>query len=137
MREDGRVLGVITLEIVRALAMNPAAVDVTVALDLMTPSVSIVETDDVHTALEKMLASGQRELIVLDEKGLIAGFLDEAEIQAAYHRITTSAQGRGPSKVARAPIDLGRWRRASVQILQDVAVCEHPASKSSRWRTSS
>jgi CIC family chloride channel protein len=93
MREDGRVLGVITLEVVRTLAMNPAAVDVTVALDLMIPSISILETDDVHTALEKMLASGQRELLVLDEKGLIVGFLDEAEIHAAYHRVTSRAAG--------------------------------------------
>jgi chloride channel protein, CIC family len=93
MREDGRVLGVITLEVVRTLAMNPAALDVTVALDLMTPSISILETDDVHTALEKMLASGQRELVVLDEKGLIAGFLDEAEIHAAYHQVTSHAAG--------------------------------------------
>jgi hypothetical protein len=40
-----------------------------------------------------MLASGQRELVVLDEKGLIAGFLDEAEIHAAYHQVTSHAAG--------------------------------------------
>ena len=91
MHEDGRVLGVITSEVVRTLAMNPGALDVTVALDMMTPSISIRETDDVHTALEKMLASGQRELIVLDENGVISGFLDEAEIHAAYHRVTSKA----------------------------------------------
>jgi CIC family chloride channel protein len=96
LRGDGRVLGVITSEVVRTLAMNPAALDVTVALDLMRPSVSVLETDDVHTALEKMLASGQRELVVVDETGLIAGFLDEAEIHAAYHRVTSKTRNGSP-----------------------------------------
>jgi chloride channel protein, CIC family len=96
LRGDGRVLGVITSEVVRTLALNPAALDVTVALDLMRPSISVLETDDVHTALERMLASGQRELVVVDEAGLIAGFLDEAEIHAAYHRVTSKTRNGFP-----------------------------------------
>jgi hypothetical protein len=43
-------------------------------------------------AIGALLASGQRELVVLDEDGLIAGFLDEAQIHAAYHRVTSKAR---------------------------------------------
>jgi CIC family chloride channel protein len=109
MREDGRVLGVITSEVVKTLAMNPGAMDVTVALDMMTPSIAILESDDVHSALEKMLACGQRELIVVDKNGLIAGFLDEAEIHAAYHRVTSSAHsvGRNDDGAPDRPNDRG------------------------------
>jgi chloride channel protein, CIC family len=60
----------------------------------MSPSPSVRESDDVHTALERMLASGQRELPVLDAAGAIAGFLDESEVQAAYHRVTTESETR-------------------------------------------
>jgi len=92
--DGGHLLGVITGDVVRTLATNPHALEITVALDLMSPSPAIRETDDVHTALERLLASGQRELAVLDHDGLIAGFLDESEVQAAYHRATSDAEVR-------------------------------------------
>jgi hypothetical protein len=41
-----------------------------------------------------MLKNGARELIVVDEKGAIVGFLDEAEITQIYHA-TTVAAGNG------------------------------------------
>jgi len=87
--EDGRVLGVITADVFRPLEANPAALHVTVAADLMTPVISVLETEDMHAALERMLESGQRELVCLDERGAVAGFLDESEIHEAYHRVTS------------------------------------------------
>lgn len=86
---DRRPLGVITTDVVRALATNPDLLDIMVAADLITTSASVEEADDLHTALERMLAHGVRELVVLDADGFINGFLDEAEIHAAYHRATT------------------------------------------------
>ena len=46
--------------------------------------------DDLHAALEKMLAAGMRELLVVDAGGRVMGVVDEAEITAAYLAATTS-----------------------------------------------
>ena len=90
VKEDGDLLGVITTDVLRTLATNPAAHDLALALDLAAPCACIRETDDMHTALQLMLSSGHRELVVVDATGSIAGFLDESEIQAAYHQVTTN-----------------------------------------------
>jgi len=50
----------------------------------------VVSSSTPSSALQQMLTSGHRELVVVDSGGSIAGFLDEAEIQAAYHRATTN-----------------------------------------------
>jgi CIC family chloride channel protein len=92
LHDDGRLLGVITSDVLRTLATNPGASELTLAVDLMGPSASIRESEDVHAALELMLASGLRELIVLDAAGVIAGFLDEAEVHALYHRATSQTR---------------------------------------------
>jgi CIC family chloride channel protein len=99
LAEDRRPLGVITTDVVRALATNPDLLDLMVAADLITTSACVEETDDLHTALERMLAHGVRELVVLDPGGFVGGFLDESEIQAAYHRATTR-QSSMPSQRA-------------------------------------
>ena len=95
---EGQLLGVITSDVIRTLATNPAALEVTLAADLMSPSPAVRETDDVHSALERMLSSGQRELAVLDANGSISGFLDESEVQAAYHRATTQSDAQKASE---------------------------------------
>lgn len=89
LAEDRRPLGVITTDVVRALATNQDLLDLMVAFDLITSNPCVGENDDLHTALERMLTHGVRELVVLDASGFVGGFLDEAEIQAAYHRATT------------------------------------------------
>ena len=63
----------------------------TIAHDMMTAPISVRDTDDLHTALEQILQHGVRELVVLDEEGRIAGFLDEAEITRVYHAATQTA----------------------------------------------
>ena len=54
---------------------------------MVAPS-SVLDTDDLHTALDRILKHGVRELLVLDEAGRIVGFLDEAEITRVYHAAT-------------------------------------------------
>jgi CIC family chloride channel protein len=89
LHEDGRLLGVITTDAVRALATNSDLVRLTLALDLMGPAIFVTEQDDMHTALERMLTGCVREVLVLDEAQRILGFLDESEVQACYHQATT------------------------------------------------
>lgn len=96
LHEDGRLLGVITTESLRALAANPDLLDLTLAVDLTGVGMIVREEDDVHTALERMLASRTRELVVLDPAGGIAGFLDESEIQGVYLRATSRGSTSEP-----------------------------------------
>ena len=49
---------------------------------------------DLHDALETMLKTGVREVLVLDKTGRIIGFLDESEITQIYH--ATTAEGAEP-----------------------------------------
>ena len=43
-----------------------------------------LENDDLHTALERFLGSGLRELPVMED-GRVVGLLDESHITRAYH----------------------------------------------------
>lgn len=85
---DGMVVGVVTSEILRTMAADPDVGAVTIAHDMMSAPSSVRDTDDLHTALDRILKHGVRELLVLDESGRIVGFLDEAEITRVYHAAT-------------------------------------------------
>ena len=55
-----------------------------VATDLMTRPVSVRPEDVVSDAARAMLQAELRELPVVDEKGAIIGFIDEADVARAY-----------------------------------------------------
>lgn len=84
------LVGVVTTDILRAAATAPDLVNLAVADDMMAPPVSVLETDDLHAALELMLSQGMRELLVVDASGRVIGVVDEAEITAAYLEATRS-----------------------------------------------
>ncbi len=86
--EDGKVVGVISSEILRTMAADPTIGEFTLADDMMTAPVSVNVYDDLHTALELLLHHSVREVLVTDETGKIVGFLDEAEISQFYHGAT-------------------------------------------------
>ena len=92
LTDDGHLLGVISTDNVRNLAMLPDLLDLTVAIDVMSPPAFLLEDEDLHTALERMLAHETREIVVLDAAGGISGFLDESEIQVAYLQATARAR---------------------------------------------
>src|SRR6185437_3483720 len=82
--DDGKLVGVIIADILRATASDPDVGRLALADDMMTPPVSVRETDDLHKALEILLQNAMRELIVTDSSGKVVGFLDQAEVTAAY-----------------------------------------------------
>ncbi len=86
--DDGKLAGIVSSEVLRATATNPDIGTFALADDMMEPPVVLSESDDLHLALETMLENGAREVIVVDGKGAIVGFLDEAEITQAYHATT-------------------------------------------------
>ncbi|HEY2509878.1 MAG TPA: chloride channel protein [Polyangiaceae bacterium] len=93
--DDGKLEGVINVDVLRTMANNPDLSIFALADDMMAAPVSISVNDDLHVALETMLEQGVRELLVVDEAGKIVGFLDEAEITQLYHA-STAAHGGGP-----------------------------------------
>jgi CIC family chloride channel protein len=87
---EGMVEGIINAEILRTMATDPDVGAFALAVDMMSAPVSVRDTDDLHVALETMLASGVRELLVVGADGRIVGFLDEAEITHVYHAATAA-----------------------------------------------
>jgi CIC family chloride channel protein len=87
---DGKVVGIISSDILRTTATTPDLNVFTIADDLMTAPVTLRETDDLHAALETILKHGVREILVLDDDGRIVGFLDETEITRFYYSATAS-----------------------------------------------
>jgi len=81
---EGALVGVVTTEVLRAAASEPDLGGVALAHDMMGPPITVLGSDDLHKALELMLAHAMRELLVLDGAGAVVGVVDEAEITAAY-----------------------------------------------------
>jgi CIC family chloride channel protein len=88
--ENEKLVGVVTTEILRAAATEPDIANLAVADDMMAAAVFVRDTDDLHDALEVMLAQGMRELLVVDANEHVIGVVDQAEITAAYLSATTS-----------------------------------------------
>jgi CBS domain-containing protein len=57
---------------------------------------SVRDADDLHDALEIMVSNGVREIPVVDERGQILGFLDEADITRVYLQATANAVANDP-----------------------------------------
>ncbi len=87
----GELVGVITAEILRTTAGDPDVMHVALADDMMGAPISIRESDDLHNALELMIAHAMRELLVVDEDGKVLGVLDQTEITVAYLAATAGA----------------------------------------------
>jgi CIC family chloride channel protein len=90
---DDELVGVVTTDILRAAATEPDVTNLAVADDMMAPPIFVKDSDDLHTALESMLAAGMRELLVVDADKRVIGVVDEAEITAAYLAATAGRRG--------------------------------------------
>ncbi len=89
---SGKLVGIITHEEIEMLQAEPELELLVNAADVMRSPVAVKMDDDLHTALETMLAQGIRRLPVVDGGGKIQGFVDEAAIAKAYlHEHTSRA----------------------------------------------
>jgi chloride channel protein, CIC family len=86
----GRLLGIVSLQDLVALAAEPHLEAVVNAADVMRPPIAVRERDDLRVAFETMLAQGMRELPATDDEGRITGFVDEKSIAHAYLRARAS-----------------------------------------------
>jgi len=82
--ESGKLVGIITLEDLLALASQPQLEGLVNAADVMRAPISLHPNENLRVAFETMLAEGVRELPVTDEQGRVIGFVDETSIAHAY-----------------------------------------------------
>ncbi len=82
--DDGKLVGIITLEDLMTIASQPNLEGVVNAVDVMRAPVVLRLDDELRTAFETMLAQGVRELPATDDAGRIIGFIDETSIAHAY-----------------------------------------------------
>ncbi len=80
----GTLVGIVTEESLGILREEPGLMSVVNVSDLMDPPVAVRDSDDLHMALETMLAKGVRQLPVLDATGHVGGYVDEGVIARAY-----------------------------------------------------
>lgn len=81
----GELVGVVISEVLKTAAADPDTLGAfAVADDMMTAPLSVRASDDLHRALEVLLANGMRELLVVDDAGKVVGVIDQTEITAAY-----------------------------------------------------
>jgi CIC family chloride channel protein len=80
----GKLRGLVTTDELSLLEAEPGLAPLVTASDIMRPPASVRMTDSLLTALDLMRSERLPELPVLDEKGQILGFIDEATIASAY-----------------------------------------------------
>lgn len=89
--ENGRLVGIISLEDLLAIASQPQLDGLVNAADVMRAPISLRPDENLRVAFETMLAQGVRELPVADEEGRVIGFIDETSIAHAYMAVRNKA----------------------------------------------
>jgi CIC family chloride channel protein len=89
---DQRLVGLITLEDLMALAAEPDLDRLVCATDIMRPPVALRRHDLVSRALELMMSIGVRQLPVVDDDEHVLGLLDEAAIAHEYMRVRAAGR---------------------------------------------
>jgi CBS domain-containing protein len=79
-----QIVGLITLSGIHQLSVEREHLQWMVAADAMQPPICVRPSDDLRRATELMIDNHLRELPVVDERGVVLGFLDEADITRSY-----------------------------------------------------
>jgi CIC family chloride channel protein len=97
-----RLVGLITLEDLMALAAEPDLDRLVCATDIMRPAVALRRHDLVSRALELMSSIGVRQLPVVDDSEQVLGMLDEATIAHEYMRVRAGGRADAATSGVRA-----------------------------------
>lgn len=92
MDEAGALRGLITTDALRFVAAEREVESWTIAADVAEPPVVVQSDADLRSAAELLLTSGLRQLPVVGNDGVIAGFLDELDVSRAYLDATAPAE---------------------------------------------
>jgi CIC family chloride channel protein len=91
---EGKVVGVITTDILRTVAQEPGITPLAIAHDMMLAPIVVHDSADVTSALEVLLLHNARDVVVVDDDGQVVGFLDVAEITRLYLDATHGPDGQ-------------------------------------------
>jgi CIC family chloride channel protein len=78
--EGGRLVGVVPAQALQLVASQEGMADWVVAGDMLEAPVTARDDDDALAALIRMVQAGLRQLPVVDGRGGVVGFLDEASV---------------------------------------------------------
>jgi chloride channel protein, CIC family len=92
--EAGTLRGLITADTLRFVAAEREVEAWTIAADVAEPPVVVKSEADLRSAAELLLTSGLRQLPVVENGVVIAGFLDELDVSRAY--LDATAPGEAP-----------------------------------------
>jgi chloride channel protein, CIC family len=93
---DGQLVGIVQADpLLRAHAAGTLDEQGSTAGHLMSAPFSVRLSDDLHVALDAILAHHTRELPVVSDEGKIEGLLDEAEITKVYQGVTEGTNAEG------------------------------------------
>jgi predicted transcriptional regulator len=91
--DANKVVGLMAAESLRNFVADGAAIDVAIVADVMVEPLVFGDRDDVRTAALALVRRDLRAAPVLDEKGGIAGMIDEHDIMRAL-----TAAGMNPNE---------------------------------------
>ncbi len=94
-RADG---GLVTADGLRVLANEGADLPWAIAADLMRPPVSVRPQDDLRLATERIVGEGLREVPVIDDRGVVVGFLDESDVATVDLKAVASTRTRSETR---------------------------------------
>ena len=101
---DGRMAGLVTADGLRVLANEGPDLPWAIAADLMRPPVSVRPQDDLRLATERIVGEGLREVPVIDDRGVVVGFLDESDVATVYLKAVASTRTRSETRGDRGPV---------------------------------
>ena len=81
---EGVLCGIVSGDVLRSAMKEETPLALVIAADVMLPAFQVTPLDDLHTALERFIESGLRELPVVEEDTIV-GVLDETHVTRAYH----------------------------------------------------
>lgn len=92
--DNGRLLGVVHLEKILAVMLNPKVYNLLVVFDLMDPPLGMVSPDDdLAWAMANFEKYNLKYLPVSDSNGLFHGFIAKAPIFSKYRRMVQEVDG--------------------------------------------
>jgi CIC family chloride channel protein len=102
--EQERLIGLVTANALRVMAIEQEDVAWLIAADLMQPDVSVRLDQDLRTATSKLLSNTLRAVPVTDLTGKVLALLDEMDI-AQWHMSAAANSSRTPLPVSAARPD--------------------------------
>jgi CIC family chloride channel protein len=79
-----KLVGLVTAASLRAVRPDHDLQTLVIAADFMQAPVTVLRTEDLRAAADRMLGAGLKQIPVVEADGTIVSFLEEADVTKAY-----------------------------------------------------